>query len=155
MAGALPLLFSRKSEIIFNFLKKKWILQNSEILKSFSNFNTISINFNIFFKTIMIIHKDFKNAMTFRNHFFMVKSICVQPPVLACLATVSVLWQRAVNREPGYRSGNSKGRSPPTIIFQEIRNFQKISSFFNFFKKFRSCRTLKFQSHFHVSIPFL
>ena len=34
----------------------------------------------------------------------MVKSICVQPPLLARLATVSVLQQRAVNRQPGFRS---------------------------------------------------
>ena len=82
-----------KNLIIFQLFKKVWLLQNSEILKSFSNFNTISINFNMFFTTILIIHKHFQNAMTFRNNFFMVKSTVVQPPLLARLATVSVLWQ--------------------------------------------------------------
>ena len=38
--------------------------------------------------------------------------------------------QRAVNRQPGNHSGNSKGRSPSTIVFPKIWNFQnKISSF--------------------------
>ena len=42
----------------------------------------------MFFTTIMEIHKNFQEAMIFRNHFFMVKSICVQLPLLARLATV-------------------------------------------------------------------
>ena len=29
-------------------------------------------------------------------------------------------WQRAVNRQPSFRSGNSKGRSPPAILFLKI-----------------------------------
>ena len=45
----------------------------------------------MFFETIMIIYKHFQKAMIFKNDFFMVKSICAQPPLLARLATVSVL----------------------------------------------------------------
>jgi hypothetical protein len=45
----------------------------------------------MFFTTIIVIHKHFHEAMIFRNYFFMVKSICVQPPLLARLATVLVL----------------------------------------------------------------
>ena len=71
--------------------------------------------------------------MIFRNHFFMVKCICVRAPSLPRLATVLV-WQRAVNRQPGYRSGNSKGRRPAASIFQKFWNFQKITPFFNFYK---------------------
>ena len=83
----------------------------------------------------MIIPKHFQEAMIFRNYFFMGRRTCVQPSLLACLATVLVLWQRAVNRQPGYRSGNSKGRSPPCFSFSEIlKSFKKISSFFNFYK---------------------
>jgi hypothetical protein len=73
----------------------------------------------MFSTTIMEIHKHFREAMIFKNYFFMVKSTVVQPPLLARLATVSV-WQRAVNRQPGYRSGNSKGKSPFATIFQKI-----------------------------------
>ena len=83
------------------------------------------------FTTIIEIHKHFQSTITSRNHFFMVKSICVQPPLLARLATVLV-WQRAVNRQPGYCSGNSKSRSPPAIIFQKIWNFKKNLLIFNF-----------------------
>ena len=46
----------------------------------------------MFFTIIMIIHKHFQEAMIFRNYFFMVKSTVVQPPLLARLATVSVLF---------------------------------------------------------------
>ena len=44
------------------------------------------------FSTIIVIPKHFQEAMVFRNNFFMVKSICVQPPLLARLASVSVLF---------------------------------------------------------------
>ena len=147
------------------------------------------------FSTIIEIPKHFQGAMTSRNYFFIAKSTVVQPPLLARLATVSVLlfswrgiscpssylvyartvlvvvfgcnskgrrfpprriWQRAVNRQPGFRSGNSKRRSPSRYHFPEIlkiskKNLQKM----NFFKKFGSYRTLKFQSYFHLSIPIL
>ena len=116
-AGALPLSFSRKFEIFkkipsfFNFFKSPGLIE----LWNF-NVNTISINFNMCFTTIIVIHTHFQKATIFRNYFFMVKSICVQPPLLARLATVSV-WQRAVNRQPSFRSGNSKGRSPSSYHF--------------------------------------
>ena len=72
--------------------------------------------------------------MFFQNYFFMVEFIVVRHSLLARLAAVSV-WQRAVNRQPGYRSGNSKGRRPSRHHFQKIWNFQKkLSSFFNFCK---------------------
>ena len=85
----------------------------------------------------MEIPKHFQEAMIFKNYFFMVKSICVQPPLLARLASVSV-WQRAVNRQPGYHSGNSKGRSPPAYIFQFsdfLKNFEKELHHFSTFSK--------------------
>ena len=75
----------------------------------------------MFFTTIIEIHKHFHEAMIFKNYFFMVKSTVVQPPFLARLGTVSV-WQRAVNRQPGYRSGNLKGRSHHPAY---ISNFSK------------------------------
>jgi len=65
----------------------------------------------------------------------MVKCICVRGSLLLLLATVLVLWQRAVNRQPGYRSGNSKGRSPTALIFQKIWNFQKKTHHFSTFSK--------------------
>ena len=45
----------------------------------------------MFFIKIMEIPKHFQKAMIFRNYFFMVKSTVVQQPLLARLATVSVL----------------------------------------------------------------
>jgi hypothetical protein len=47
----------------------------------------------------------------------MARRMCVQPPLLARLATVYVLLQRAVNRQPGYRSGNSEGSSTSPLLF--------------------------------------
>ena len=83
----------------------------------------------MFFTTISMIQKHFQKAMGFRNYFFMVKSTVVQPPLLARLAT-ALVWQRAVNRQPSFRSGNSKGRSPhPAINFAYFSDFLKISSF--------------------------
>ena len=38
-----------------------------------------------------MIPKHFQKAMILKNYFFMVKSTVVQPPLLARLATVSVL----------------------------------------------------------------
>ena len=109
----------------------------------------------MFSTTIMDIPKHFQRQMISKNHFFVVKSTIVQPPLLTRLATVSVLWQRAVNRQPGFRSGNSKSRSPSRSHFPEILKIWKISSFFNFLKMFGTDRTLKFWSHFHALIQFL
>ena len=65
-------------------------------------------------------------------------------------------WQRAVNRQPGYRSGNSKGRSPSCYHFPENLKFSKrISSFFNFCKSLGPIELWNFkvisafQFHFH------
>jgi len=114
----------------FNFLKSPGPIELWNF-KVISNFNTISINFNMCSTTIILIPNHFKEAMIFRNYFFMVKSTVVQPPLLVRLATVSV-WQRAVNRRHGFRSGNSKGRNTHVIIL--FCEFQKISSFVNFEK---------------------
>ena len=38
----------------------------------------------------MEIHKHFQKAMIFKNHFFMARRTCVQPSLLARLATVLV-----------------------------------------------------------------
>ena len=47
----------------------------------------------MFFTTIMEIHTHFQEAMIFRNYFFMAWRMCVQPSLLARLATVLVLCQ--------------------------------------------------------------
>ena len=121
-------------------------------LKFQSHFHTlIYINFNMFFTTISIIHKHFHEPNIFKNYFFMARRTCVQPSLLARLAM-------ATSGAPStcYRSGNSKGRRPSRYHFPEnSKILKKISSFFNFFKKFKSYRTLKFQSCFHLSVPFL
>ena len=79
--------------------------------------------------------------MIFENYFFMVKSTVVQPPLLARLATVSVLLRRAVNRQPSFRSGNSKGRSPLQLsvsrFFWKFWNFQKKLFIFQLFENVR------------------
>ena len=43
------------------------------------------------FTTIMEIQKHFQEAMIFENYFLMARRMCVQPPLLARLATVLVL----------------------------------------------------------------
>ena len=53
--------------------------------------------------TILGFTSTFIAAEIFKNYFFMVKSTVVQPTLLAHLATVLV-WQRAVNRQPGSHS---------------------------------------------------
>ena len=60
-------------------------------------------------KTIIAFPSTFIAAEIFKNYFFMVEFIVVRWSLLARLATVLV-WQRAVNRQPGFRSGNSNGR---------------------------------------------
>ena len=41
--------------------------------------------------TIIVIHTHFQNAMILKNYFFMARRMCVQPSLLARLATVLVL----------------------------------------------------------------
>ena len=72
------------------------------------------MNFNMCSKTIIVIPKHFQNAMIFKNDFFMVKSTVVQP-LLARLATVLV-WQRAVNRQPGSRARTRRAGAPEPLI---------------------------------------
>ena len=58
----------------------------------------------------------------------MVKTTGVRGPTLARLAMVLV-WQRAVNRQPGSRSNNSQSRSAfldGIVIFSEIFEFFEI-----------------------------
>ena len=85
--------------------------------------------------TILEFTSTLHGANIFRNYFFMVRRMVVQPSLLARLATVSVL-QRAVNRQPAFRSGNSKGKSAPPLAFFNFsylfENVQKTSPFFNF-----------------------
>ena len=54
----------------------------------------------------MEIHKHFLEAIAFKNMFIMVKSTVVRDRLLFLFPTVLV-WQRAVNRQPGFRSDNS------------------------------------------------
>ena len=58
--------------------------------------------------------------------------------------------QRAVNRQPGYRSGNSKGRSPPASIFQKFWNFQKSHNFPTFWKSLDPIELWNFKVVFNI-----
>ena len=91
-------------------------------------------------------------AKIFKNYFVMVKSICAQSPLLVRLATVLV-WQRAVNRQPSFRSGNSKGRSPSAFFYENLSISKKNPTFWR--KKTKIDRTLKFKNHLYTWIPFL
>ena len=88
------------------------------------------------FKTIMSFTRPLLEAYFFNNYLFMVDFTTVRRSLLARLATVLV-WQRAVNRQPGYRSGNSKGRSPSRSCFSENLKFSKKSPQFSTFAKVR------------------
>ena len=57
-------------------------------------------------KTIIGPPRQLFDDNVFQNNIFMVMCIYVRGPTLARLATVLV-WQRAVNRQPGSRSDNS------------------------------------------------
>jgi hypothetical protein len=62
-------------------------------------------------------------------------------------------WQRAVNRQPGYRSGNSKGSSASPLSFFIFQHFQKCSKKYQKChprKKFQPARTLRLFWHFEV-----
>ena len=79
----------------------------------------------------------------------MARRICVQPSLLGIMAT---------SGEPStwLPLGELEGQEPLPLLFsRKFEIFKKISSFFNFLKKFGSYITLKFQSHFHTLIPFL
>ena len=64
--------------------------------------------------TIIAFTSTFIAADIFKNYFFMVKSICVQSPLLARLATVSV-WQRAENCQPRSRARTRRAVSWPHL----------------------------------------
>ena len=96
------------------------------------------------FTTLLGFLSTFIAADIFKNLFPMVEFIVVRRSLLARLATVSVLWQRAVNRQPGYRSGKSKGRSPSRYHFPEILESSENPIIFQLFKKSEVDRTLKF-----------
>ena len=85
----------------------------------------------------------------------MIKSICVQPPLPARSATVLV-WQRAVNRQPGYRSGNSKGRSLSCYYFPENFKFSKKNSphFLTFSKSLDPIELWNFKVIFNIQYHF-
>ena len=54
----------------------------------------------------MSLLRQLVDDISIKNIIFMVKTTGVRGPTLARLAMVLV-WQRAVNRQPGFRSGNS------------------------------------------------
>ena len=69
-------------------------------------------------------------ANIFINYFFMVKSICVQPPLLVRLAM-------ATSGKPStkFPLGELEGQEPLLLLFsRKFENFKKISSFSNFYK---------------------
>ena len=68
-------------------------------ISSIQIFNTLS-------KTIMSLLRPLVDDISIKNIIFMVTTTGVRGPTLARLATVLV-WQRAVNRQPGSRSDNS------------------------------------------------
>ena len=82
--------------------------------------------------TTIIEFPGFTAADIFRNYFFMARRMCVQPSLLARLATVLV-WQRAVNRQPGSRARTRMAGARPAIIFQKIRKFSKNLTIFRLF----------------------
>ena len=73
---------------------------------SFSNFISYMQSFDTLSETITVIPKQPFETNLFFNNIFMVKTTGVRGPTLARLAMVLV-WQRAVNRQPGSRSDNS------------------------------------------------
>ena len=72
---------------------------------SFSYFIRSIQIFNTLYKTIIGLPRPLDDILI-KNNILMVKSICMRGPTLARLAMVLV-WQRAVNRQPGSRSNNS------------------------------------------------
>jgi hypothetical protein len=76
--------------------------------------------------TILEFTSTFIAADIFKNYFFMVKSICVQPPLLARLATVSVLLFscRRITCPSSYYS--SLGEEFPALRVTQISHIQKL-----------------------------
>ena len=114
----------------------------SSSIKALCNFKIIFTLYYNFYKLQYVLHKTpwiHEHSSWGKNCFFIARCMCVQPHLLSRFA-----MKRAVNRQPGYRSGNSKGKSPPhchfQIFFWVVLKFQKK----NFFEKFGSYRTLIF-----------
>ena len=74
-------------------------LSSLYFISSIQIFNTLS-------KTIMRLTRRLVDGFLIKNNIFMVKTIGVRGPTLAQFDNVLV-WQRAVNRQPGSRSDNS------------------------------------------------
>ena len=96
----------------------------------------------------MIIHKHFREAITLRNMFFMVKSTVVRGRLLFLLATV-LEWQRAVNRQPGSRARTRRAGALSSAFFQKNAFFKKISKWHHR-GKFHADRTLRFHWCFEI-----
>ena len=84
----------------------------------------------MFSTTIIVIPRHFQEAMIFRNHFFMVKSIVVQPPLLARFAM-------ATSGKPStkFPLGELEGQEPLPLSFsRKFENFKKSHNFSTFWK---------------------
>ena len=79
---------------------------NLALALSILDFNTFIQIFNPLSKTIIGLPRTLADDIILQNIIIMVKSTVVRGPSLARLAMVLV-WQRAVNRQPGSRSNNS------------------------------------------------
>ena len=75
--------------------------------------------------------KNERNTLNKKTPEIINRSTFFGPPT-SC--TLQPYWQRAVNREPGYRSGNSKGRSPFRFHFPGNLKFSKKYHFSTFLK---------------------
>ena len=71
--------------------------------------------------TIIEFTSTFIAADIFKNYFFMVRRMCVQPPLLVRSATVSVLCRNpAVNRQPGFRRELVEQSTTRKSLFSEF-----------------------------------
>ena len=136
----LPLLIPHIFQIFEIFKNNLFIFQllqksgTDRTLKFQSHFHTLIL----FYKLQYVLHNNYGDSQAFSESNDLQKLLFHGPAhlraaaLLARLATVLV-WQRAVSRQPSFRSGNSKGRSPSRYHFSENLKFSKtISLFFNF-----------------------
>ena len=132
--------FQKKISSIFNFFAK---FRPDRTLKSdnhFQLFKCIPKQDFSSLKILMEIPKHICGGNISEFMFHLGKCICVRWPLLFLFPRVLVLWQRAVNRQPSFRSGNSKGRSPSRyqfLIFSDFfaipKNFQRAMIYKNYF----------------------
>ena len=73
---------------------------------SFRGFISSKRNLNTLSKAIIALPQRLFDGIPIKNNFYMVMCICVRGSTLAQFDTVLV-WQRAVNRQPGSRSDKS------------------------------------------------